>query len=64
MHFISNQHSTARIQALTYQSAREVKVFTVPKNKSKTLAVSAAGTHYYLCFTDEVTQSQKHSNKF
>lgn len=40
------------------------KVFTVPKNKSKTLAGSAAGTHYYLCFTDEVTQSQKRSNKF
>ena len=41
-----------------------LKVFIVPKNKSKTLAVSAAGTYYYLCCTDEVTQSQKHSNKF
>lgn len=41
-----------------------LKVFIVPKNKSKTSAVPAAGICYYLCFTDEETQSQKDSNKF
>ena len=41
-----------------------LKVFIVPKNKSKTLAVPAAGTCYYLCFTDEETHTQKDSNKF
>lgn len=41
-----------------------LKIFIVPKNKRETLAVSAAGTYYYLYFTDKDTESLKHSNKF